>query len=265
MGRVLRKKKFHVHEPYRRPVGKISKKTAGARRRKVRESLIKKYGRCIITGWSNPVEYQTSHIVPHALGTEIGFKDVDTTNNCMLLANGLHALFDQFQWTVDIYSFLDFGIQSDTHCTVTLLMKKEPAPGTSCLADYVRKELTIPVCYLPSLYVHYNVYLHHNYTSAPDYKALFEYYLNTEDYKNLSQLRTTTEFYDYLTNKRAQEDVPSVVVDNRRMNYRIMWQYWSASHASWEPDENIGAGLKEEYHDYLEYLNDPTYNPHTDG
>lgn len=239
-----------------------------------RKTLIKKYGKCMITGWKNPLEYQSAHIIPRAIGRRIAFPRVDDVSNCLLLANGLHGLFDGFVWTVDIFSFLDYGVQSEKTFTCTLAIRKAPAAGGSVLYPYIDKKLTLPICYLPSLYVHYYVYLHMNYGSRHpinmDTAELFNYYLSTEEYQAIKDFQRCSQFYEYFHNRRMLEDhgpqMERIIGSSggNGDNCTILWKYWSFGHITKEPTEYVPAVLVNAYNEYLEYLNDPSYVPGTE-
>ncbi len=237
-------------------------KHAGRRHAKARRHLIRKYGHCAITGYTNPVEYQSAHIIPRSVGYEIQFDRVDSPSNCILLANGLHALFDNFSWTVDIYSFLDYGVQSEAHFTVTLAIKKLPLPGSSSICDYIDKKITLPIEYLPSFYVHYNVYMCHNYTVHDgSISQLFKHYLDTEEYIAIKDFQYTSEFRDYFISKRSNKNVIRSILGHTKKDYHVLWQYWSFSYTTHEYKENVDRELTEAYDTYLEHLDDPNWVP----
>ena len=232
------------------------------RKPKARRLLIIKYGHCAITGYTNPLEYQSAHIIPRSIGYEIEFDRVDSSSNCILLSHGLHSLFDSFVWTVDVYSFLDIGVQSETHFKVMLLIKQIPQPGSSCLCNYINKQITLPIEYFPSLYIHYNVYLCHNYTASnKTMQQLFKYYINTKDYQTIKSFRRTSDFKDYFIDKRTIKNSMRLIIGHKSKTYHTLWKYWSFQHSSYEYSETISADLLETYDNYKEHLTDPNWIP----
>lgn len=208
----------------------------------IRQSLIKKYGKCVITGWSNPSEYQSAHIVPKSIGYSIGFDRVNDDSNCMLLTNSLHTIFDEMGWTIDIYRFLDDNINDNHSFKATMIIKDPPKLGTSMLCEYVDKTFTLPIVYLPSLYLHYHCYLQYNYTKGHTLEELFRHHIMSPVYQELSKLKTTSEFKRYFLMKRSKSKYHpvSVISDYRKPNlYKVIWDYWGQSHNTWEPYLNI--------------------------
>lgn len=234
-----------------------------SRRSKIRRALVRRYGSCAVTGYKNALEYQSAHIIPKSVGYRIGFEGVDSMENCILLSNGLHALFDNFVWCFDVFTFLDLGIGSEDTFRCTIMTKIPPKEGTSCICPYLNKILEIPTVYLPNLYVQYLVYLRNNYhTDHEDNDALYTEYLGTAEYRELCGLKGTSQFRDYFMAKRA-EPYTTTVLSHRetreQREYKVLWRYWSYSHVTWEPEANLATGAFEVYSTYLECLHDPTW------
>lgn len=227
---------------------------------KLRKQLIKRHGQCAITGWKNPLEYQMAHIIPKKIGYDIGYKLTDSESNCMLLANGLHSMFDGFQWTVDIYSLLDLNVESDEYFKASLIIKNPPMPGTSSLSDYVDKLVTIPTKYYSSLYAHYYTYLKFNYSSW-DSKMTFQVCVDDPVFKTLQGLSTTSEIKSYLLAVRKDKNEYIVILDNHLDQYQVLWNYWSYNKRSWEHTNNLDPDIVEEYQDHKRDLLDPDWKP----
>lgn len=234
----------------------------GKRQTNLRKRILKSktYGKCAITGWKNPLEIQLAHIIPKHIGYTIQYSDTDSENNCMLLANGFHSLFDSFFWTVDVFSFLDINVESETHFSTFLITKTKVKPGSGCLAPYVDKKIVIPIKYYPSLLAHYYSYLKKNYSSMNS-KDVFQTCVESKLFKDLSKLKTTSEIRNYLLNLRNGVNECVVITKQRNSDVFVLWNYWSYSFRSWEHINNIDQASIDEYNDHLEYLDDPTWKP----
>jgi hypothetical protein len=230
-------------------------------RGKLRKHLIKHYGgKCVITGWKNPLEFQMAHIIPKKIGYDIGHLETDSENNCMLLANGLHSMFDGFEWTVDIYSLLDFSIDKEDSFKGFLIMKNPPSPGSSSLATYVDTLVNIPTRYYASLYAHYHTYLKYNYSSW-DPKLSFQVCTKDPVFQALSQLTTTSDIKKYLLQLRTSRKNITVIMDDKESCHRVLWNYWSYNYNTWEATSSLPSSVVEEYNDHKEGLTDPEWKP----
>lgn len=255
----------------RSQIRKASNRVVRSRRSKLRTTLLSMYGKCAVTGWKNPLEIQMAHIIPKHIGYAMEYLDTDSTNNCMLLANGFHALFDGFQWTVDVFSFLDLCVGSDADSEKTfkafLIMKNPPTPGESCMSPYVDQLVKIPVRYFPSMFAHYYTYFKVNYCMWKPHDA-FQQCISSQTFQDLKLLKTTSEIYNYLLALREGVNECTVVLDHRyaprstEPEVRVLWNYWSYGHISWEPSNNMCSDALQEYEEYIEHQSDPDWKPH---
>jgi len=237
-------------------------------RAQLRQLLLKKHKKCAISGWSNPLEIQMAHIIPKAIGHSIEYSDTDTETNCILLSNGLHALFDNFRWTLDIFSFLDLNVESDEYFRTTLLIKDPPPIGGSSISGCQNKLFNIPVQYFPSFYAHYYVYLQSNYTNRKDTVNMFQECVESPLFRDLKTLNTVTALKEYLLSKRKddewQRNQPCTIILDHTANkegslFKILWHLWPLSYYTWEPRSNLSDSLYDQYEDYIEVLSDPDW------
>lgn len=109
-------------------------------RAELRKSLLKTMRNCIVTGWQYD-ECDCAHIIPRYIGHKIGYQDTDTTNNCVLLSQSIHKLFDDYVWALDE----DWRIVSKTK-------------SNSILHEYVGKKVVVPEGTVPAFKVHYKIF-----------------------------------------------------------------------------------------------------------
>ena len=236
-------------------------------RTQLRRSLLAKFSKCAVSGWNNPLEIQMAHIIPRKIGYHIGYEYTDSESNCVLLSNGLHALFDAFQWTVDIFSLLDLHVESETHFKTLLLMKSKPKPGCSSLSNYTDKLFIIPVQYYPSLYAHYYTYLNVNYLGK-DPRACFDSCIKSTLFQELQKasLVGTSQIKEYLLEHREElrvlgqiGDCTTIIGHSIGNTYNIMWHGWPHSYNTWVPHTYISESMATEYKDFVETCIDPTF------
>jgi len=245
--------------------------------RQLRSKLIKMQKKCIISGWTNPVELQMAHIIPRAIAKNIGFKKANTDSNCFLLSNCLHAMFDSFEWTFDIFSFLDTtnvsesdsdsDSDSDLEFKSSILIHKPPKPGRSSLSGCANNIYSIPIRYYPSLYAHYYVYLRLHYTTDTDPQTCFDRCIRTPIFRRLEEIRTTTEMRNYLLELREigdDEDINcSVILEHHGSleSFHVLRHLWSWQNRLWFPGSEIPCKMRLQYEDHIEELSDPSYRP----
>ena len=66
-----------------------------------RESLINKYGKCLISGCKSSKEIQAAHIIPHCEDRKNFL-----ISNGLLLKSNLHTTFDSYYWSINPDSFV---------------------------------------------------------------------------------------------------------------------------------------------------------------
>lgn len=219
----------------------------------IRKELQDKYGQCMITGWNNPTEYECAHIVPRAIGQKLGMSNVNMTSNCILLCNGMHALFDSMQWTMDIYQFLDMEI-TDEHTFKTKIISyklsayKNTDARTGILDEYTDIQLDIPIANYASLFLHYHAYYRYNYENKRDLGDIYDDLLKTEIYRKIRNFSKTSEFRQFLLElrdsyKEAEFHPITAVVNHQNIKTEswseIVWEYWSPEYKSWKKTDWI--------------------------
>lgn len=236
------------------PLGQTAKLSTHPRRRpSLRQQLLRE-GACSITGWKSPEEIECAHILPRSIGYNIGFRNTDTLENCILFSRGLHSLFDNMRWTVDIFGILDYGVQSESYFSAMIITYHNIQPGTSALSEYVNKLIKFPTRNYASLYLHYMAYLMYNYTLIGNRNLTEIYKLLTQPesiYYNLTNLKSTTEIREYLLNLREIKsknlpdgEYPAIcIVADKNNQYKVVWDLYSQTHITWEPEKNVRGNI----------------------
>lgn len=240
----------------------------------LRKSILIKQKKCAISKFSNAREIQVAHIIPKCINNAIWY-DTNTELNCWLLGNGLHSTFDSFEWTVDIFSFLDFNVESDSFFKSFLVMKNKPKEGTSQLSIYTDTTFNIPIQYFPSLYAHYYTYLMKNFRGEePD--SSWKYIVETDLFRNLCSMQTTSEIKSYLMDQREKHwkvnngayveqkrgNCTVVINQNREQDsINVVWDYYKFLDNSWEPLSSVSKDLLDNYLDFKEKIDDPDWTP----
>ena len=172
--------------------------THKSKERHLRSNLIKKYGQCILTGWSNPLEYQAAHIVPRHVGYALNYQRVNSDDNCMLLTNTLHTIFDDMVWTFNMKQAQPDP--TDNTCFTTGILVRPSYPvNKSILSSYVSGNFKIPSVYIPSMYLHYKVFLDQEQGQGQeDIKYLYDLFIKSRTYKKLLKVKTEPSCVDSL-------------------------------------------------------------------
>lgn len=232
---------------------------AHKKRSLLRSELLNNMSQCLVTGWNNPKECECAHIVPKSYGYNMKFPDVDQVDNCCLLSNGIHALFDDMQWTLDIYHFLNREVTDETSFDATIISLN--TGKRSILNSYKKTVITVPVSKYPSFMMHYYAYHLYHYTTANDLGKIYKRIWNSGMYQELKKCETTSQLKTLLLRKRQRNDgLYSVlcILGQSRSLYRVLWDYYDYSHITNEPVDNIE---NTEAYDEYEHLTDPSYMP----
>lgn len=224
----------------------------------LRNEMLADMSQCLITGWNNPAECECAHIVPKCYGYNMDFTEVDEINNCCLLSNSLHALFDKMQWTLDIYYFLDKNVVNETTFQATIISK--PNGSKSILNSYKNVIINVPIAKYASFMMHYYAYHRYHYTSCKDLGQIYRDIWDSGFYQELKTCETTSQLKKFLLRKRR----PSVnkmykvlcILGHKYNNYKVLWDYYDYSHITSEPRENMER--TKAYEEY-EMLIDPSY------
>lgn len=225
----------------------------------LRNELLKDTPQCLITGWNNPTECECAHIVPKCYGYNMKFPDVDEISNCCLLSNGLHALFDDMQWTLDIYYFLNMGVVSETSFQATIISKT--IGQKSILNTYKHTIVNVPVAKYASFMMHYYAYHRHHYTSCKDLGKIYQELWKDGFYQELKTCKTTSQLKHLLLRKRESFSsngyYPILAILGGKYNhYQVLWDFYDYSHITREPHSNIE---HTQAYEAFECQTDPTY------
>ncbi len=164
----------------------------------LRGNLIRKYGKCILTGWTSPLEYQAAHIVPRHVGYALKFPRVNHDTNCILLSNSLHTIFDDMGWSFDM---MNITPEDDDAFKTKIVIRPNYPVKNSILSFFYRKKFTIPSVYIPSLYLHYMVFKDLQDADVDDtITELYKKHIDGETYNEIKTL-SAQEYIDYLQKK----------------------------------------------------------------
>lgn len=233
-----------------------------AKQKRLRKQVMKSAG-CLVTGWDNPIECECAHIVPKACGYNMNFKDVDTPNNCCILSNGMHALFDNMVWTFDIYYLMDKCKNKSRTFTTKIICCRNKRNGKSILNNYLNSEFQVPIANFPSFFLHYYAYHIYNYSNTNDIKEVYNDVWNRlkHIYDNLKTCKSVAQIKKYIIRLRQEQTGSNsavCILGRAGEYYRILWDYYSYSHASNETLSTVESTVV--YEDYQQ-RQDPDYIP----
>lgn len=234
-----------------RGAGKSQRRTKQRRLRKKSLALCK--GRCVVSGYNNAIELQAAHIVPRSIGLQFNFKYVDHHRNIIPLNSGLHLLFDKFQWTFDIFSFIDNPSDSDKYF-YTRILPISPALKMKCsLKSVARKQIKIHKRYFAALYLHYMVFMYYNFTERScrrDVAYYFQLFSDNDFFHKLVEASSVAQLREVCASQRKETDYTHIVGHRNRgeiIEYLTCWSYYPYDRWSWEQEESIGGETLDNY------------------
>uniref|UniRef100_A0A6C0J7T7 HNH nuclease domain-containing protein n=1 Tax=viral metagenome TaxID=1070528 RepID=A0A6C0J7T7_9ZZZZ len=226
----------------------------------LRAEVLKNTPQCLITKWNNPYECECAHIVPRCYGYDMSFPNVNHTSNCCLLSNGIHALFDSMQWTLDIYYFLNNRITDEySFCAKLILTKNITDCNTSSiLSAYKNTIIKVPIEKYASFMMHYYAYHAYNFSSEKDLGKIYQRMWDKGLYNKFSKYKTVSELKTFILNYRKTQIInnllfPIVCINGIDKKYaNVIWDYYDYSFISKEPISSIKD--TEAYNEYISIM-----------
>ena len=246
---------------------------SGVNQSQFRTCVQKRDRKCIITRYDQ-CECDACHIIPYSIcnGSEWPFK-YDRRNG-LFLTKSLHALFDQFLWTFDIY---DLKYENNKYYSRVIVIDNN---RNLFIDSFKNQYIAFPTECLPFLYAHYQMYILYNYEQSLSNNidiAQKYHEIVTEDivFKLLIEKRIPM---DVLLGKKLKEYLVyhklveidfndfyvNAILKNKNTRsqpdkYLVWWDYLPMSEASWESKNNLQDYSVNFYHDKLEDKRDPPY------
>jgi hypothetical protein len=229
---------------------------------------------CCVTG-NDAEECDACHLIPDVICKELDSVYRSDPRNGILLTKSLHNLFDKFLWTFDIF---DVTRDDKGNCYFKIL-----TPNTHrklMINAYANQRIKMPIECFPFLYVHYKMYIEHNYNHLQSSKELEMYreilsedrvfqYLAVHDVPVQSLVES--KFYEFLvqtqviTPLKAEDGSPlyewSAIVNQRKQSeeFQVLWQFTPFSQTTWEPRKHFKRNDIETVCQKMEELHDPNY------
>jgi hypothetical protein len=245
----------HRHKRFKAPRRRDRRKQWRLRK----TSLKLANNKCIVSGYTNPCELQAAHIVPRAVGLKFNFRYVDSPRNVISLNSGLHLLFDKFQWTFDVFRFIDTDKEDDDYVTMTILPASPAHIGVSSLNGLRKKRVRIHRRYFPMLYLHYQVFLFYNFTDRENMSDIdfasyyFQAFSVKNFFKSMLEARSVKDCKKICMDYREKENLQySVIAGHRtgpdgKIQFLTAWDYYPYDSWTWEAEENIDGPALQAY------------------
>jgi hypothetical protein len=203
----------------------------------LRKELLSCSKGCLITGWTNPVECECAHIIPKVFGKHLDFSEVNTKSNCCVLSNGIHALFDSMQWTLDIYDFIDKPVKSKDVFEARIVTVVPESQG-SIINSYRNITVRVPIYNFASFMVHYYAYHIYNYTGNKDLRAIYSSIWSRDVHRTLSGCTSVKQLQRCVKTMRKDELVKTgryvlypitCVLGACEDKYQVLWNRYPYS------------------------------------
>jgi hypothetical protein len=219
-----------------------------------RQSVYLRDKHCLVTGVDEN-ECDAAHIIPHNICDKYAPQFSHDTKNGLLLNKCDHTLYDRFYWTFDIY---DLKCETKGRYKCRLIVNKTGKNLT--IKQYQEEYIEIPLECYPYLYVHYQMYIIHNYREGKVLNMDQEYqHLLFKDrvfrYLRLNQTpvhhlmnNTFRQFITqhHLIRKKHHKDehyVNAIIrhrtEDDDETYYLIWWDHLPKYESTWEPEKNL--------------------------
>jgi len=231
-------------------------------KRVYRESLEKTYRKCTISG-IDVSECEGAHIVPRNICAKFNLKFIFHSANGLLLSRNLHASFDNYIWTFDIYDFQEIPGDMNHVLLSTIIIKNRK---NYTIRQYQKdgeklRYFKVPINSIPYLYIHYNMFLLKNYNFYLETEVqMYQKFLESGFFYSI--LQNPYMFFSLIKEYHAEINIMPTqkqyrVVLNQKYSltgentYLVLWDFMPFSEASWVPEFMLS--YKEPIQDF-EYL-----------
>lgn len=231
--------------------------------------------KCLVTGLCG-YECDAAHIIPYNICHEYSLQFIYDRRNGIFLSKNIHALFDRFYWTFDIYDVIWSPISNKYSCRIIVVPNHKHKHLT--INQYKDQYIEIPIEIIPFLYTHYQLFIIYNYTRNAKKLMEQDYREIIQDDKVFNYLVTHELPIDAFLNKTFRQflidnGIISVVDQEHDVNaiikhtlyadtsyYLIWWDHIPRNDATFEPLENISSRMVIEYHQRVESIKDLDYS-----
>jgi hypothetical protein len=220
----------------------------------LRGNVIRAYGyRCVATGF-NVAECDVAHIVPKSVSMILDLNKelfAYNCNNCLLLTKSAHHHFDNFNWTIDIFS----AKKHNDNIVTCNIIKNQTLSRSKNIMNYAHPEVKISYETLPFLYLHYHVYLSQNYSINHSVIDVFSYHLNDENhFGNLIKIDNVDNMIKYF---KSNQSGYRYIVGGSESGYKVLWDFAAFQDSTWlEEEEIIDKSGIEMYKEYVSIASD---------
>jgi len=224
---------------------------------------------CLVTKF-NECECDACHIIPYAICDKNTYPFLFDRRNGLFLTKSLHALFDRFYWTFDIY---DIRMESNRYMCRLLV---SPNQKKLSINNYRGQYIPIPLECFPFLYVHYQIFIAYNYDSSINISNVYNEIIKEDAvfhylYQNNLPIESLLKknFKNFLIkngiikmNNNEEFFVNAIIKHKETSNqdyYFIWWDHLPYSESSWEPKKHLKKYSIESYFQQVEEMDDHSY------
>lgn len=224
---------------------------------------------CLISKF-NECECDACHIVPLYICDQFGFPFQYDRCNGILMTKSLHALFDKFYWTFDIY---DLIFKNKKYWCKLLI---SPNHLNLSVNYYKNQYINIPLECFPFMYVHYQIFIAYHHDMKIDILKLYQEIINQDKvfyylYKINIPIQSLLEknFRNFLIENKIiqlnhdKEYFVNAIIKHKEKSdqdyYFIWWDHLPYSDSSWEPQNNLNDQSIKHYNNFKEEVEDHSF------
>ena len=204
---------------------------------------------CIL---SKITTFEAIHIIPRFICQHLEYNDLILNSyNGLLMTNTLHAEFDRYYWSFDIYNITYIDDK-----WITLPIVINPNYRRKLLIhSYKNDRIKVPCESIAFLWVHYQIFLTYNFSKMTQNI--------TELYRDILNSRQFDIIYNnpQMINTISDNFVPSHIISARKFKqeFLVIDRYRPIGEMRWLSIDEIDNNLIENYLEYSESLDDPDW------
>lgn len=153
---------------------------------------------CIITKL-NEFECDAAHIIPYKICDKYAPEFIYDIRNGLFLSKNIHALFDKFYWTFDIYDII-YDATTGQYASRLIIYPNHRNMSINVFKD---QYVVIPIENYPFLYTHYQLFISYHYDLNINIDKFYQEII-TED-RAFKYLCTHTLPINHILNKTVKQ------------------------------------------------------------
>jgi hypothetical protein len=228
---------------------------------------------CLVTGLCE-YECDAAHLIPYKICEKYAPQFIFDSRNGIFLCKNLHACFDKYLWTFDLYDVIYNPVKGRYYCRVIVYDNHK----NMTINQYKDQYVEIPIQIWPFLYVQYQVFIAIHYEAQPphDIESIYREILQTDPIFNylhqheipldahLSKgMHGFLQSQGLITTQECDVFFVNTILKHRSTNegdsYLVWWDHLPISMSTWEWESQLNRTTLDEYYTRIEQRMDENY------